>query len=99
MLPVSFHSSEILTDERGVFTSAQLATIALFPLVTIEKWMGSGATDQEGNPVFLWEEAAMVNAAKQVKSVRPNASIILCSEKQIFKLFCVFLVCSVLNTQ
>jgi hypothetical protein len=75
-LPVSFHSSEILTNQRGEFTEAELATIAQFPLVTIEKWMGSGATDQDGDPVFIWEETAMVNAAKQVKAARPTATVI-----------------------
>ena len=75
-LPVSFHASEIQTNENGEFTDAELATIARFPLTTIEKWQGSGATDRDGRPVFLWEETAMLNAAKQVKAIRPNASVI-----------------------
>ena len=34
-LPVSFHSSEHVTNERGEFTEAEIATISRFPLVTI----------------------------------------------------------------
>ena len=75
-LPVSFHSSETRTNHRGEFTDVELATISRFPLITIEKWMGSAATDQDGNPVFLWEETAMLNAAKQIKAVRPHASVV-----------------------
>jgi hypothetical protein len=34
-LPVSFHSSEHVTNARGEFTEAEIATISKFPLVTI----------------------------------------------------------------
>jgi hypothetical protein len=53
-----------------------LATISRFGLVTIEKWQGSQAADKHGTPVFLWEEIAMINAAKQVKAGRQNVSVI-----------------------
>ena len=76
-LPVSFHSSALATNARGEFSKAELALIARFPLVTIEKWQGVAATDEGGSPVFLWEETAMVNAAKQVKANRPNTSVIV----------------------
>merc|ERR1719174_3465289 len=75
-LPVAFHSSEIATNSLGEFSATELETIVKFPLVTIEKWQGSQAKDEHGNPVFLWEETAMANAAKQVKTARPNISVI-----------------------
>lgn len=51
-------------------------TISKFPLVTMEKWQGSQATDASGKPVFLWEEDAWVAAAKQIKAARPDTSVI-----------------------
>ena len=41
-----------------------------------EKWQGDSAVDAQGRPVFLWEETAMVNAARQVKAARPSTSVI-----------------------
>jgi hypothetical protein len=41
-----------------------------------EKWQGDSAVDAQGRPVFLWEETAMVNAARQVKAARPGTSVI-----------------------
>ena len=43
---------------------------------TANRWQGSLAKDDHGNHVFLWEETAMINAAKQVKASRPNVSVI-----------------------
>jgi len=74
-LPVSFHASAIRTNERGEFSAAQLATVARFPLVTLEKWQGSGAVHAAtGAPAFLWEEDAWVAAARQVKAARKAQS-------------------------
>ena len=58
-MPVSFHSARDASKARGEFTPADMATIAKFPLVTIEKWQGSLATDASNRSVFLWEEDAM----------------------------------------
>ena len=41
---------------------------------TIEKWQGSLATDANRS-VFLWEEDAMVAAAKQIKAANPATSV------------------------
>ena len=41
-----------------------------------EKWQGDSAVDAQGRKVFLWEETAMVNAARQVKAARPGTSVI-----------------------
>lgn len=69
-LPVSIHSARTHTDAAGRWTADDIATIAKFPLVTLEKWQGSQA------PVFLWEEDAWVAAAKQIKAANPNASVV-----------------------
>lgn len=76
-LPVSFHSSALVTNARGEFSTAELETISRFRLVTIEKWQGSEARDALGRPVFVWEETAMLNAAAQVKKRSPNASVVV----------------------
>ena len=58
-MPVSFHSARDASKALGEFTAADMATIAKFPLATIEKWQGSLATDASNRSVFLWEEDAM----------------------------------------
>jgi hypothetical protein len=70
-LPVSLHWSSSQTDSQGMFSEAEMAVITKFPLVTIEKWQGSQA------PTFLWEEDAWVAAARQIKSARPNTSVVV----------------------
>ena len=58
-MPVSFHSARDASNALGEFTAADMEAIAKFPLVTIEKWQGSLATDASNRSVFLWEEDAM----------------------------------------
>jgi hypothetical protein len=60
----------------GIFSTCLLTPIlfqvaAKFPLVTLEKWEGSEATP------FIWEEDAWVAAAKQIKSINPNTSVVV----------------------
>lgn len=76
-LPVSFHSSEFVTNTKGEFTTDEMGTISRFPLVTIEKWQGVNAVSATGDPVFLWEEDAMVAAARQIKAARPGVSVVV----------------------
>ena len=76
-LPVAFHSSAEVTNARGEFSAGELDTISRFKLVTIEKWQGSLAVADDGSPVFLWEETAMLNAAAQVKKRSPETSVIV----------------------
>ena len=70
-MPIAFHCSEPSTGPTGAFSEAALDTIAKFPLVTIEKWQGMSA------PVFLWEEDAMVAAARGIKGRDPNITVIV----------------------
>ena len=56
---------------KGGFTAADLDTISHFPLVTMEKWQGSGSTP------FVWEEEAWVVGAKQIKAMNPNITVIV----------------------
>ena len=74
-MPVSFHGARDASNAQGEFTPADLATIAKFPLVTIEKWQGFYAQDASNASVFLWEEEAMVNAARQIKKQSPSTSV------------------------
>jgi hypothetical protein len=76
-LPVSLHSARDATNALGEFTAADMAVIAKFPLVTIEKWQGALATDASNHSVFLWEEDAMVNAARAIKKASPKTSVIV----------------------
>jgi len=69
-LPVSFHSSERISESDGGFSSEEVDSIARYPLVTIEKWQGDTASD------FVWEEDAMVASARQIKAVSPNTTVI-----------------------
>ena len=54
----------------GGFTPEALATLARFPLVTIEKWQKGGVVPS------MWEEEAFVVAARQIKAVDPNITVI-----------------------
>lgn len=76
-IPVSFHSARDATNSLGEFTEADMEVIAKFPLVTIEKWQGSLAKDEFNRSVFLWEEEAMVNAARAIKKTSPKTSVIV----------------------
>jgi hypothetical protein len=76
-IPVSFHSARDASNALGEFTEADMAVIAKFPLVTIEKWQGSLATDSSGRSVFLWEEDAMVTAARAIKEASPKTSVVV----------------------
>lgn len=76
-VPVAFHSAESTTGPSGTYTAAEMETISRFPLVTIEKWQGSEAKDSEGNPVFLWEEDAMVASAQDIKKHNQDASVVV----------------------
>ena len=76
-LPVSFHSATERTGPTGLFPAEDMEIIAKFPLVTIEKWQGDMATDPGTNTsLFLWEEDAMIAAAKQIKTRNPATSVI-----------------------
>eukprot|EP00039_Didymoeca_costata_P028493 m.21213 g.21213 ORF g.21213 m.21213 type:complete len:398 (-) comp7079_c0_seq2:77-1270(-) len=76
-VPVSFHSAQQLTDSSGGFSQDNLDIISKFPLVTIEKWQGVKAEDSSNKSVFLWEEDAMIKAAKQIKAINENISVIV----------------------
>ena len=76
-IPVSFHSAEDHSNALGEFDAADMAIIAKFPLVTIEKWQGAFAEDSGNRSVFLWEEDAMVNAARAIKKASPKTSVIV----------------------
>jgi len=77
--PVSFHSARLNTKgPTGLeFSAKDLATIAKFPLVTLEKWQGVTAhsTNNSSSGVFFWEEDAWISAARQIKAVSPNTSV------------------------
>ena len=74
-IPVSIHTSRRDTGPTGEFSPEDLAVLAKAPLVTIEKWQGSLATDASNRSVFLWEEDAMIAAAKQIKAANPATSV------------------------
>ena len=82
-MPVSFHSARDASNALGEFNEADMAIIAKFPLVTIEKWQGSLATDAANRSVFLWEEDAMVNAARAIKKASPKTSVIVWFETSL----------------
>ena len=46
-----------------------------FPLITMEKWQGTDATDASGKRVFIWEEDAWINSAKKLKAKNPDVSV------------------------
>ena len=48
-----------------------LRQIKHFKLVTLEKWQGSAVTP------YMWEEDAWVVAAKQIKAVNPDVSVVV----------------------
>ena len=54
------------TNDLGELTQVDMEIITKFPLVTIEKWQGWLAEDSTNRSVFLWEQEAMVNAARQI---------------------------------
>ena len=76
-IPVSFHSARDKSNDLGEFTQADMEIITKFPLVTIEKWQGWLAEDSANRSVFLWEQEAMVNAARQIKKASPQTSVIV----------------------
>lgn len=42
----------------------------------MEKWQGQDAVDAGGKRAFIWEEDAWSNAAAQIKSAAPDASVV-----------------------
>ena len=76
--PVSFHCGRINTrGPTGLeFHPEDIATMAKFPLVTLEKWQASSAfSTTSDSPVFYWEEDAWIAAARQIKQASPNTSV------------------------
>ena len=52
-------------------------------MVTIEKWHGQNAVDAGGQPVFLWEEDAMIAAARQIKARDPSIVVLVWFDSQM----------------
>ena len=78
-VPVSFHGSRLNTDHGASgleLSAADLAAIARFPLITLEKWQGVNAS-RTGVPLFAWEEDAWIVAARQIKRANPAASVVV----------------------
>jgi hypothetical protein len=75
-IPASVHTSRSDTGPDGAFTDADMENLVKFPLITIEKWQGTDATDSSGKRVFLWEEDAWVNSAKKLKAKNPDVSVV-----------------------
>lgn len=75
-VPASVHTSRTDTGPDGTFTAADVADLAKFPLITMEKWQGTDAVDASGKRVFIWEEDAWINSARQIKAAAPNASVV-----------------------
>jgi len=71
--PAFFHSSDTgsASNNKGGFTNAALATITRYPMVTLEKWQGSAAEP------YLYEEDAWVVAAKQIKTINPDITVVV----------------------
>ncbi len=72
--PVFFHSSDLgggTGAPKGGFTKAALQTITRFPMVTIEKWQGSAVEP------YMYEEDAWLVAARQIKSINPNITVVV----------------------
>ena len=69
-LPVFWHSSDP-SGPRGGFTDAELQVLAKFPLITLEKWQGSSVQP------FMTQEEAWLVAARQLKAINPNITIIV----------------------
>ena len=75
-IPASVHTSRRDTGPDGTFTAADLLDLKKFPLITMEKWQGTDASTADGKRVFIWEEDAWVNAAKQIHAANPDASVV-----------------------
>eukprot|EP00729_Bicosta_minor_P022847 gene22847-11301_t len=75
-VPASVHTSRLDTTADGTFTAADLQDLIKFPLITMEKWQGQDAVDASGKRAFIWEEDAWSNAAAQIKSAAPDASVV-----------------------
>eukprot|EP01046_Picozoa_sp_COSAG06_P057103 COSAG06_NODE_11022_length_1580_cov_3.465226_1_plen_326_part_10 len=73
VFPAFFHSADSgsPSNNGGGFTEAALETIAKFPMVTMEKWQGSAVVP------YMYEEDAWVVAAKQIKQLNPNITVIV----------------------
>ena len=69
--PAFFHGSDPNGTAGGGFTQAALATIARFPIVTLEKWQGASITP------YTWEEDAFVVAARQIKALSPHTAVVV----------------------
>lgn len=69
-LPAFFHGCST-GGPGGGFDAADLDVIKHFKLVTLEKWQGSTVTP------YMWEEDAWVVAAKQIKAVNPDVSVVV----------------------
>ena len=69
-LPAFFHGCSS-DGPAGGFDAADLDVIKHFKLVTLEKWQGSGVTP------YMWEEDGWVAAAKQIKAINPDISVVV----------------------
>ena len=71
-IPAFVHCSQKdSATPRGGFGPEAIATLAKFPMVTIEKWQGSGVTPA------IFEEEAWVTAATQIKRANPNITVVV----------------------
>jgi hypothetical protein len=57
----------ISIEDSLPFDDEALSAIAKFPIATIEKWQGCNA------PSYTFEEEAMLEAAKSIKTAAANA--------------------------
>jgi hypothetical protein len=71
-LPAFFHGCEVNGTSEGGLSQAALSLVTKFPLVTLEKWQGSGTSN-----TAIWEEDAWVTAAKQIKAVNPDIAVVV----------------------
>ena len=69
--PAFFHGSDPNGTAGGGFTQTALATIARFPIITLEKWQGASITP------YTWEEDAFVVAARQIKALSPHTAVVV----------------------
>merc|ERR1712070_689630 len=76
-IPASIHTALRATGPDGTFNEADLEILKKTKLITLEKWQGDDAVDASGKRVFLWEEDAWVNTAKQIKAINPDASVVV----------------------
>ena len=88
-IPASIHTSRTNTGPDGTFTDADVEDMVKFPLITMEKWQGTDATDASGKRVFIWEEDAWINSAKKLKAKNPDVSV----EIQRLPCFKMLLIC------